>query len=64
VYGEAEPIFLAESSAFSDGVGSCVVSMNNKSLSINLGAEGKKFCKNINTVILGMKCVAFWKRVE
>jgi hypothetical protein len=45
-------------------VGSCVISMNNESPPINLRAERKKFCENINTVVLGIKCVAFWKRVE
>jgi hypothetical protein len=59
VYGEAEPIFFVKSSVFSSGVGSCVISMNNESPLINLRAEQKKFCKNINTAVLGMKCVAF-----
>jgi hypothetical protein len=64
VYGEAEPIFFAKSSAFSGDVASCVVSMNNEFSPINLRAERKKFCDNIDTVLLGMKYVAFWKRVE
>jgi hypothetical protein len=64
VYGEAKPIFFAISSAFSGGVWSCVVSMNNESLPINLRAERKKFCENIDTVVLGIKCIAFWKHVE
>jgi hypothetical protein len=33
--------------------------MNNESSPINLGAERKKFRKNINTVVLGIECVAF-----
>jgi hypothetical protein len=64
VYGEAEPIFFTKGSAFSDGVRSCVVSMNNESPPINLRAERKKFCENINTVVLGIKYVTFWKHVE
>jgi hypothetical protein len=56
--------FLRKSSAFSGGVLSCVVSMNNKSPPIDLQAERKKFCENIDTVVLGIKSVAFWKRVE
>jgi hypothetical protein len=64
VHGEAEPIFFAKSSAFSGGVESCVVSMNNKSPPINLRAERKKFCENINTVLLGIKQIAFGKHVE
>jgi hypothetical protein len=63
VYSEAEPIFFAQTSAFSGGVESCVVSMNNKSPPINLRAGRKKFCENINTVVFGTKCAAFWKRV-
>jgi hypothetical protein len=59
VYGEAEPIFFAKSPAFSAPVVSCIVSMNNESSPINLRAERKKFCKNINTAVLGMKFVAF-----
>jgi hypothetical protein len=64
VYGEAEPIFFAKSSAFSGGVGSCLVSMNHESPPINLRAERKKFCENINTVVLGIMGAAAWKRVE
>jgi hypothetical protein len=63
VYGEAEPIFFAKSSTFSGGVGSSVVSMTNES-PINLRSERKKFCKNINTVVLGIQYAAFWKRIE
>jgi hypothetical protein len=59
VCGEAEPIFFAKSWAFSGGVGSCVVSMNNESPPINLGAGRKKFCENIDTVVLGIKFIAF-----
>jgi hypothetical protein len=47
--------FLRKSSAFSVGVRSRVVSMNNKSLTINLRGEWKKFCDNINTVAFGIK---------
>jgi hypothetical protein len=64
VYGEVGPIFVAKSSAFSGGVGSCVVSMNNKSPPINLRAERKRLCENINMGVLDIKCFAFWKRVE
>jgi hypothetical protein len=64
VYGEAEPIFFAKGSGFSHSVGSCVVRMNNESPPINLRAERKKFYENINIIVLGMKCVAFWKRVK
>jgi hypothetical protein len=39
VYDEAEPIFFAKSSAFSGGMGSCTVSINNESPPINLRAE-------------------------
>jgi hypothetical protein len=56
--------FLGKSSAFSGRVGSCAVSMNNESPPINLGAERKKFFENINTVVIGIKCVTFWKRME
>jgi hypothetical protein len=56
--------FLCKSPAFSGSVGSCVISMNNGSSPINLWAEPEKFCENIDTVVLGIKCVAFWKRVE
>jgi hypothetical protein len=56
--------FLDKSSAFSGGVRPCVVSMNNESPLINLRAERKKFCENINTIVLGIRCVAFWKCVE
>jgi hypothetical protein len=59
-----EPIFFAKGPAFPGGVGSCVVSMNNESLPINPRAERKKLCENMNTVVLGIKYVAFWKRVE
>jgi hypothetical protein len=55
---------LRKSSAFSGGVESCVVIMNNESPPINLRAERKKFCENINRVVLGIQSVAFWKRVE
>jgi hypothetical protein len=41
-----------------------VVSMNNESPPINLRAEQKKFCENINMVVLGIKCVAFWRWFE
>jgi hypothetical protein len=64
VYGEAQPIFFAKSSAFSGGVGSCVISMNSESPPINLRAERKKFCGDINTVRPGIKCAAFWKRIK
>jgi hypothetical protein len=64
VYGEAEPISFAKRSVFSGGVRSCVVSMNNESLPVNLGADRNKLCENIRTVALGIKYVAFWKRVE
>jgi hypothetical protein len=64
VYGEGEPIFFAKTSAFSGGVGFCVVSMNSESPPINLRAEWKKFCEYINTVVLRIKYVAFWKGVE
>jgi hypothetical protein len=64
VYGEPEPIFFAKGWAFSGGVGTCVVSMNNESFPINLQAKRKKFSENINTVVLGIQGVAFWKRVE
>jgi dihydroorotase-like cyclic amidohydrolase len=64
VDGEAEPIFFAKSSALSGGVASCVVSMNNESPPINLRAEWKKFCENMNTVALGIARVAFWKGFE
>jgi hypothetical protein len=56
--------FFAKGSAFSGGVGSCIVSMDNEWPPINLREEQKKFCENINTVVLGIKCVACWKRVE
>jgi hypothetical protein len=56
--------FLRKSSAFSGGVWSYVVSMNNESPSINLRAERKKFYEDINTVVLGIQYVAFWKGVE
>jgi hypothetical protein len=59
VYGEAKPMFFAKSSAFSGGVRSCVVGMNNESPPINVQAERKKFCENVDTVIFGIKCVAF-----
>jgi hypothetical protein len=61
VDGEAEPIFFAKITAFSSGVGSCVVGMNNESPLINLWVERRKFCENINTAVLGTKCVVFWK---
>jgi hypothetical protein len=64
VYGKAEPIFFAKSSTFSGRAGSCIVSMNDKSPPINLRADRKKLRENINTVVLGIKCVAFWKRIE
>jgi hypothetical protein len=38
--------------------------MNNEFPPINLWAERKKFCENINTAELGIKDVAFWKGVE
>jgi hypothetical protein len=44
--------------------GSCVVSMNNEPPPVHMQVERKKLCENINTVVLGIKCVAFWKRVE
>jgi hypothetical protein len=56
--------FLRKSSVFSGGVGSCVVSMNNESPPIDLQGERKKFCLSINMVVLGIKCIAFWKRVK
>jgi hypothetical protein len=37
--------------------------MNNESPLINPWAEQKKFCENINTVVLGIKYIAFWKGV-
>jgi hypothetical protein len=55
VYREAEPIFFTQSSAFSGGARSCFVGMNSESLPINLPAERKKFCENINMVVLGIK---------
>jgi hypothetical protein len=64
VYGEAQPIFFAKIPAFSGGVRSCVVSMNNESPAIDLRAERKKFCEIINTTVLDIKCVAFWKRAD
>jgi hypothetical protein len=64
VYGEAEQTFFAKSSEFSGDVRFCVVSMNNGSSSINMRAERKKFCEKINMAVLGIKCLAFWKRVE
>jgi hypothetical protein len=56
--------FLGKSSVFSGGVGSCVVGMNNESFHINVRVELMKFCENINTVVLGIQYVAFWKRIE
>jgi hypothetical protein len=50
--------------AFLGGVEVCIVSMNNEPPPINLRAERKKFCENINTAVLGITCIAFWKRVE
>jgi hypothetical protein len=38
--------------------------MNTESLPINPRAERKKFCENISTGVLGIQCVAFWKRIE
>jgi hypothetical protein len=35
--------------------------MKNESPPINLRAERKKVCENINRVVLGIKYVAFWK---
>jgi hypothetical protein len=64
VHSEAELIVFAKHSTFSGGVGYCVVSMNNEFLPINLQAERKKFCDNINPVVLGIECDAFWKRIE
>jgi hypothetical protein len=64
VYGEAQAIFFTKPSVFSGSVESCVVSMNNEPPPINLRAERKKFCMNISMAVLGIKCVAFWKRVE
>jgi hypothetical protein len=64
VYGEAEPIFFAKSSAFSGGVGSCIVIMKNVSPAINLREGPKRFYGNIYAVALGIKYVAFWKCVE
>jgi hypothetical protein len=53
------PTFFEESLTFSGGVRSCVVSMKYESFPINLRAERKKFCENIKTFVLGIKCVAF-----
>jgi hypothetical protein len=64
VEDEAEPTFFAKSSVFSGGVEYCVVRINNESPPINLRAERKKFYENINTAVLGIKWVVFWKRVE
>jgi hypothetical protein len=50
---------LRKSLAFLGGV-----SMNNESPPISLRAERKKCCENINTTVLGIKFVSFWKRVE
>jgi hypothetical protein len=47
VYSEAKRIFFAKRSAFSGGVESRVVSMNNESPPINLRAEREKFSENI-----------------
>jgi hypothetical protein len=38
--------------------------MNNEPPPINLRAERTKFYENINKAVLGIKYVAFWKRVE
>jgi hypothetical protein len=59
VDGEAELIFFAKSSAFSGGVESCVVSMNNESPLINLRAERKNLCEKINMAALGNKLLPF-----
>jgi hypothetical protein len=56
--------FLRKTLGIFGRCGVCVVSMNNDSPPINLRAERKKLCENINTVVLGIKCVAFWKCVE
>jgi hypothetical protein len=56
--------FLRKSSEFSGGVGFCVVSVKNKPSPINLRVERKKFCENIHAVVLGIQCVACWKRDE
>jgi hypothetical protein len=64
MYDEAESVFFAKRSAVSGCVVSCVVSMNNESAPINLRADRKKLCENINTVVLGIRSVPFWKRLE
>jgi hypothetical protein len=64
VYGENGSDFLRKKLGISGGVGYCVVSMNNESPPISLRVERKKLCENIHMVILGIKCVAFWKCVE
>jgi hypothetical protein len=51
--------FLCETHGILEWCGSCVVSMNNESPPINLRAEWKKFCEDIDTAVLGIKCVAF-----
>jgi hypothetical protein len=56
--------FLRKSSPFSVGVGSCVVNLKNESPPIDLRGERKKFSLSINMVVLGIKCIAFWKRVK
>jgi hypothetical protein len=61
VCGEADPILFAKGSVFSNGVRSCVVSMNVKSPPINLRVEQKKFYEDITAVALGIKFVDFWK---
>jgi hypothetical protein len=64
MYGGAEPIFFANSSVFSGSVRSCVINMHNESPPINLRVEQKKLCENINRVVLSIKCIGFWKRIE
>jgi hypothetical protein len=64
VHDQAEPIFFTKGSAFSGGVRSCVVGMNNESPLINVRAEQKKFRENINTALIGIKYIAVWKRLE
>jgi hypothetical protein len=52
---EPQSIFFAKCSIFLSSVSPCIVSMNNKFSPVVLWLDLSQYCKNIITIVLGVK---------
>jgi hypothetical protein len=58
---EPQSIFIAESSTFLSSVSPCIVSMNNEFSPVVLWLKLSQCCKDIITIVLGVKCAPLRK---